>query len=195
MPAPLWTGCDNCLSLDRVAADYSPSTPAPASSMGGGWIPSMARKLSCGPSPSIGILHVDDDRLADPELLPEDPLGQRVLDELLDRPAQRPGTELGVVALLGQERPGRRRELEADALVRQLRDGPLHQQVDDLGDLGSESSWKTMTSSIRFRNSGRKCDLSASLTFAFICSWVTASEVWANPRASCAGRRCRGSTS
>ncbi len=32
------------------------------------------------------------------------------------------------------------------------------------------SSWKTMTSSMRFRNSGRKWAFSASLTFSFIRS-------------------------
>ena len=41
---------------------------------------------------------------------------------------------------------------------------PLDQQVDDLGDLVLVSSWKTMTSSMRFRNSGRKCRLSSSCT-------------------------------
>ena len=54
------------------------------------------------------VLDVDDDRLADPELLPQDALGERVLDQLLDGPAQRPRPQLGVVALLGQvacERP------------------------------------------------------------------------------------------
>src|SRR5580704_8051129 len=55
------------------------------------------------------ILHVDDDRLADPELLPQDALGERVLDQLLDGPAQRPCPQLRVVPLLGQERARRRR--------------------------------------------------------------------------------------
>ena len=31
-----------------------------------------------------------------------------------------------------------------------------------------DSSWKTMTSSIRLRNSGRKCCFSASFTFSFM---------------------------
>ena len=48
---------------------------------------------------------VDDDRLADPELLPEDLLRKRVLDELLDRPAQRPRAELGLVALARRRTP------------------------------------------------------------------------------------------
>ena len=33
-----------------------------------------------------------------------------------------------------------------------------------------DSSWKTMVSSMRFRNSGRKCAFRASLTFSFIFS-------------------------
>ena len=61
----------------------------------------------------LGIgLDVDDDDLAGAELLVEDPLGQRVLDEALDRPAQRPGAELRVVALLGQDFLGGGGELE-----------------------------------------------------------------------------------
>ena len=35
---------------------------------------------------------------------------------------------------------------------------------------GLDSSWNTMMSSMRFRNSGRKCCLSSSLTFCFIRS-------------------------
>ena len=35
--------------------------------------------------------------------------------------------------------------------------------------------WKTMTSSIRLRNSGRNCRLSSSWTVSFIFSYVTAS--------------------
>ena len=38
----------------RGRSRYSGSAPAPASSSGGGSMPSIARKLSCGPSPSIG---------------------------------------------------------------------------------------------------------------------------------------------
>ena len=46
------------------------------------------------------------------------------------------------------------------------------------------SSWKTIVSSMRFRNSGRKCALSASLTFSFMRSWVTTSEPLPKPIAA-----------
>ena len=51
-------------------------------------------------------LGVDDDDLAGAELLVEEPLGQRVLDQALDGPAQRPGAEGGVVAPVGEEQLG-----------------------------------------------------------------------------------------
>ena len=66
------------------------------------------------------VLGVDDDDLAGAELLVEQRLGQRVLDEALDGPAQRPGAELRVVALVGQQQLGRLGELEADALALEL---------------------------------------------------------------------------
>ena len=43
------------------------------------------------------------------------------------------------------------------------------------------SSWKTMTSSMRLRNSGRKWRLSSSCTFSFIFSYVTCSSALTNP--------------
>ena len=46
-----------------------------------------------GAEDDLVALGVDDDRLAGVEFLPQDLLGQRVLDEALDRTAQRPGTE------------------------------------------------------------------------------------------------------
>src|SRR5215211_5161576 len=51
----------------------------------------------------LAVLGVDHDHLAGGELLPQELLGQRVLDHSLDGPAQRPGPEGGVVALLGQQ--------------------------------------------------------------------------------------------
>ena len=59
------------------------------------------------PEDDGAVLGVDDDRLADPELLPEDLLGERVLDELLDRPPQRPRPEGRLVAPPGDELLGR----------------------------------------------------------------------------------------
>src|SRR5688500_13121860 len=46
---------------------------------------------------------VDDDDLAGSEFVEQDPLGQRVFDLALDGPAQWPGAEHGVVALVGEE--------------------------------------------------------------------------------------------
>src|ERR1700722_8448533 len=46
-----------------------------------------------------GFLDVDHNRLADAEFLPQDPLRERVLHQLLDGPAQWPRPELRVVAL------------------------------------------------------------------------------------------------
>src|SRR5215212_10547537 len=51
----------------------------------------------------LAVLGVDHDHLAGGELLPQELLGQRVLDHPLDGPAQRPGPQGGVVALLGQQ--------------------------------------------------------------------------------------------
>ena len=58
----------------------------------------------------LGIgLGVDDDVLAGAELLPEQPLGQGVLDHPLDGSAQRPGAQRRVVALVAEQGLGRRR--------------------------------------------------------------------------------------
>src|SRR4029079_18709063 len=78
---------------------------------------------------------VDNDGFARVEFLPQDLLGQRVLDEALDRTAQRPGAERGVVTLLRQHELGVVGELEAEALRVELVAESLDQQVDDLGDL------------------------------------------------------------
>src|SRR5436190_22338378 len=84
----------------------------------------------------LGVgLRVDDDDLAGAELLVEELLGQHVLDVALDGPTQRPGAEGGVVALVGHEALGRRRELDADALAGELLLRAGDEQVDDLRDL------------------------------------------------------------
>jgi hypothetical protein len=100
------------------------------------------------------LLGVDDDDLSGTELLVEELLGELVLDEALDRPPQRAGAEGGVVALVGDEDLGRRRELDADALapscfsVRAMRRSTICVTSSLL------SSWNTIVSSMRFRNSG-----------------------------------------
>src|ERR1700704_6533019 len=65
-------------------------------------------------------LGVDHDGLAGPELLPEDLLRHRVLDQALDGTAQGPSTERGVVALLREEILGAVRQLDADVLALEL---------------------------------------------------------------------------
>src|SRR3712207_7332905 len=50
------------------------------------------------------------------ELLVEQPLGERILDEALDGTPQRPGAEGRVVALVGQVQLRLGRELEAEPL-------------------------------------------------------------------------------
>ena len=84
----------------------------------------------------LGVdLDVGDDRLAGPELLPEQALGERVLDEALDGPTQRTGAELRVVAVVGQVQLGRVGQLQADALALELAHDPADHEVDDLDDL------------------------------------------------------------
>src|ERR1700733_8557007 len=91
-----------------------------------------------GPKDDALALHIDDDRLADPEFLPENLLREGVLDELLDRPAKRTSTERRVVALLGHELLGLSRQLDPDALGFELLADPADQEVHDLGDLGDQ---------------------------------------------------------
>ena len=143
--------------------------PAPASSTGGGSKPSMARKTMTG-SPLVA-LDVDDDRLAGPELLPQDLLRQRILDQALQRPAQRPGPERRVVTLARPRStwppgsaPGRGPGSPSWSRSRLI----IRSMISVTSSL--VSSWKTMVSSIRLRNSGRKWALRASLTLSFIFS-------------------------
>src|SRR5712692_11240878 len=80
---------------------------------------------------------VDHDGLAGPELLPEDLLRHRVLDQALDRTAQGPSAERRVVALLREEVLGGIRQLDADVLALELVPDPLHHEIDDVLDVGS----------------------------------------------------------
>jgi hypothetical protein len=79
----------------------------------------------------LAVLGVDDHHLAGGELLPQELLGQRVLDHPLDGPAQRAGAEGGVVALLGQQVLGALGQLHGDVLGLELLDHAPHHQVDD----------------------------------------------------------------
>ena len=111
---------------ERLAQRHLRSPPSPVGAGGGGGAGAgqLDRRgleaLDGERKPSLhdlAVLDVDDDRLAGPELLPEELLRQRVLDQALDGPAQRPGTERGVVALVDRELLGRLGQLEADALA------------------------------------------------------------------------------
>ena len=98
-------------------------------------------------------------------------LGERVLEEVLDRPAQRPGAEVGVGALLDQELLGLvgQHELQAAAPCSRLRTFASSMSM-----ICFRSSFvrrrKTMMSSRRLRNSGRKyrsISLLAARSFIF----------------------------
>ena len=91
-----------------------------------------------GPEDDGIALRIDDDRLAGPELLPENLLREGVLDELLDRPTKRTSAERRVVALLRHQLLGLSRQFDTDALRLELLADPTDQEVHDLGDLGEE---------------------------------------------------------
>ena len=80
---------------------------------------------------AVGI-EVHDDRVA--RLVPaqQQVLGERVLDQVLDRPAQRPGAVGLVVAELDEVLLGRLGDLEVHPLGLELVADPLEHQVDDL---------------------------------------------------------------
>ena len=69
------------------------------------------------------------------ELPAHDGLGQRILDVLLDRPAELPGAVGRVVPLLDQEVEGGLGGLELDALLAELGVDPVDHQPDDLRDV------------------------------------------------------------
>jgi hypothetical protein len=126
--APSTSGLGPAPRPGAGAVAVSPSRCRPSDRRG--WLDALHR-----PEHDLAALGVDDDRLAHAELLPEDPLRQRVLHELLDRAPERSGSEGLVVALLRQQLLRRPRELEPEALALELLAHPLHHEIDDLGDL------------------------------------------------------------
>src|SRR5918998_5023765 len=60
---------------------------------------------------------VDEDGVAGVELAADDAAGEGVLDVAPDGAGERAGAELGVIALLGEELPGRGRHLDGDPLA------------------------------------------------------------------------------
>jgi hypothetical protein len=117
-------------------------------------------------------LHVHRDHVLRAELALQDQLGHRVLDALLDRALERPRTEHRVEADLGQfgQRLGRHLQLHLQLLQ------PRLQQLElDAGDASMffwSSAWNTTVSSMRFRNSGRKCALTSPHTASRMSSWA-----------------------
>ena len=96
-------------------------------------------------------------RRARRELAAEDPLGQRILQVLLDRALQRPGAVLRVPARLGQEVLGAVGHLDRQIATRQARREPLAAGCRRCGGSAPTSSrLKTTISSSRLMNSGRK---------------------------------------
>ena len=95
------------------------------------------------------------------ELAGQDAARERVLELALDRPAQRPRAVDRVVALPREQRERGIGHLEADAVLSASRrstwatSSPVISRSCD-----SSSGRKTMISSTRFRNSGRKCSRS-----------------------------------
>ena len=80
--------------------------------------------------PAVG--DVDPDCAARAELAVEQHRGQRVVDLALDRAAQRPGAELGLVAVLGEPVDRGLGELDARCPGRAAAAGVLQQQIGDL---------------------------------------------------------------
>ena len=80
-------------------------------------------------------LAVDQDRRAGLELAAEHEVGERILDEALDRAAQRAGAHRRVVALLDQQLLRLLGELDAGLVLAHLLAQALQHQVDDRLDL------------------------------------------------------------
>ena len=124
-----------------------------------------------GPEDDLAVLDVDDDRLAGAELLPQELLRQRVLDQALDGAAERPGAERRVVALARRAASSRPSVSSMSMSWPSAGRAPgviIRSTIFFTSSCVSE--WNTMTSSIRFRNSGRKLFLSSSFTRSRICS-------------------------
>ncbi len=100
----------------------------------------------------------------------EDLLAQGVLDQVFDRPAQRPSTVVGVVALDDQEFLRLVGQDQLETAVGQPAADLRQLDVDDLLEVSLLREWKTITSSSRLRNSGRKYCSIETFSRSFICS-------------------------
>ena len=120
----------------------------------------------------LGVaLAADEDRRAGLELAAEHEVGERVLDEALDRAAQRPGAHRRVVALLDEQLLRLVRQLDRDLVQRPSARARASSAGRRSSTISSFSSlWKTMTSSMRFSSSGRKTFFSSLMTRLFMSS-------------------------
>ena len=138
---------------------------------GGGGLGGLAGLLALGGrlggldvEVEVVVADADGDAGVLGELLAEQLLGEGVLDVLLDGAAEGPGAELGAVALLDEEALGLGGELDGVA--------PLADALGDAAELDVHdlSGRKTMVSSSRLRNSGRKWRSTMFMSRVFICS-------------------------
>jgi hypothetical protein len=81
------------------------------------------------------VLALDDDRRARLHRAAENEVGERVLDQALDRAAQWPGAHRRVVALLDEHFFGLGGQLDRHLVLGHLHAQAVHEQVDDLQDL------------------------------------------------------------
>ena len=93
-----------------------------------------------------------------------------VLDQTLDCAAQRPCPHRRVVALLDEELARVVRELDDGAVLGHLLTHALHQQIDDLEDLGTLELVEDDDLVDAVQELGRKTFLSSDMTRSFISS-------------------------
>ena len=122
-------------------------------------------------SSSFSRLPVDEDRRAGLELAAEHEVRERVLDEALDRAAQRPGAHRRVVALVDEQLLRLVGQLDLGLVLGHLLLEAGAACRSTIVRISSRVSlWKTMTSSIRFSSSGRKTFFSSPMIRSFISS-------------------------
>ena len=97
----------------------------------------------------------------------ENPHRQRVLNQPLDRPLQRPSPIRTVIPGFEDRFARRIRQLQRDTPVDQQLLQVLQPQIDDMRQLRLGSGWNTTMSSTRFKNSGRNCLRSSPITRSF----------------------------
>ena len=123
------------------------------------WPDRRSVKVACGPSPSTSTSTIWPGRTSPYEQL----LGQHVLDLALHGPAQRPRAEHRVETALREQLLGRRWSAPAPCPCPSAASRPPPASCRPCEMISScVSGGKTIISSTRLRNSGRKCCLSSS---------------------------------